>query len=47
MVGGRRNRGQYHIIMHILLKQSVTAHSAEVQKGLMLVIYNLWRGIDH
>ena len=27
-----------HIIMHLLLKQSVTAHSAEVQTGLILVI---------
>ena len=26
------------IIMHLLLKQSVTAHSAEVQTGLFLVI---------
>ena len=38
MAGGRRNRGEYHIIMHILLKQSVTAHCAEFQTGLMLVI---------
>ena len=39
MAGGRRYKGQYHnIIMHILLKQSVNAHSAEVQTGLMLVI---------
>ena len=35
---GRRNRAQYHIIMHILLQLSVTAHSAEVQTGLMLII---------
>ena len=33
-----RYRGQYQIIMHILLKQSVTAYSAEVQTGLMLEI---------
>ena len=37
MAGGRRYRGQYHITMHILLKQSVNAHSAEVQTGLMCV----------
>ena len=35
MAGGRRYSGQYHIIMHILLKQSVTAYSAVVQTGLM------------
>ena len=27
-----------HMIMHLLLKQSVTAYSAEVQTGLILVI---------
>ena len=27
-----------HISMHLLLKQSVTAHSAEDQTGLILVI---------
>ena len=38
MAGGRRYTGQYQIIMHILLKQSVTAYSAEIQTGLMLEI---------
>ena len=28
----------FHIIMHLLLKQGVTAHSAEVQTGLIFLI---------
>ena len=36
MAEGRRYRGLYQIIMYILLKQSFTAYSAEVQTGLIL-----------